>query len=257
MKKNMFVVTHKKIDNIIPKERSILLVGACNKDKIDEYFVDSNGDNISHKNKNFCELTGLYWMTKNCETDVLGLEHYRRFFISRKFFFFKFPFLTDKKVEKILNKYDVIVPKKSLWEDTIYNEYGKGHVLSDLDEVKNIIENKCPEYLSAFNEVVVKGHYAYMLNMFIGKKEVIEKYANWLFSILFELENKIDISNRDAYQSRVYGFLSERLFAVFLAKNSEIKICEKPVQLIESNSASKCQILKIKRKLARIFKKEV
>jgi hypothetical protein len=70
--------------------------------------------------------------------------------------------------------------------------------------------------------------------MFIGKKKVIDEYAKWLFPILFELENYIDITKKDKYNARVYGFLGERLFNVWLIKNN-IKIKELPVYNVESS----------------------
>ena len=44
------------------------------------YVKDNTGDNISAKNANYCELTGLYWAWKNLDADYIGLAHYRRHF---------------------------------------------------------------------------------------------------------------------------------------------------------------------------------
>jgi hypothetical protein len=44
-----------------------------------------------------------------------------------------------------------------------------------------------------------------MANIFVAKTDWLNKYCEWLFTILFELENKM-IPNEDPYQKRVYGF---------------------------------------------------
>ncbi len=48
------------------------------------YVKDNTGQNISDKNSEFSELTGLYWAWKNVDAANLGLAHYRRHFSFRK-----------------------------------------------------------------------------------------------------------------------------------------------------------------------------
>ena len=92
-------------------------VGAEGKERIEEYIQDNTGNNISSKNPNFCELTGLYWAWKNLEADYIGLVHYRRYFTIQN----KIPkteqekfkiVLNQKETEEKLQNVDVILPKK-------------------------------------------------------------------------------------------------------------------------------------------------
>lgn len=48
------------------------------------------------------------------------------------------------------------------------------------------------------------------------KKDIFNEYCSWLFDILDEVEKSIDTSNYDSYQSRVLGFLSERMLSIFV-----------------------------------------
>ena len=78
---------------------------------------------------------------------------------------------------------------------------------------------------------------------------VLNDYCDWLFDILFTLEKEIDLSDRDDYQKRVFGFLSERLFTVWLEHNSQYKKYECRVEFIESEIPFVNVLKKIKRKL--------
>ena len=55
--------------------------------------------------------------------------------------------------------------------------------------------------------------------MIIARNKIFDDYCEWLFSILDELENRVDTSEYDDYQKRVFGFISERLFNVYLHFN--------------------------------------
>ena len=82
----LIVATHKKY--WMPEDPMYLPIHVGAEGKTDEngspldlgYVKDNTGDNISSKNANYCELTGLYWAWKNLTADYIGLVHYRRQF---------------------------------------------------------------------------------------------------------------------------------------------------------------------------------
>lgn len=166
---------------------------------------------------------------KNDNSDIVGLTHYRRYFFNNIFSNSFKNIINKEKIIKILNNYDIIVPKKYKLGGTVKKQYSQIHNIEDLMKCGEIIKNKNPEYSEAFDKVLKKRK-IYTYNMFISRKEVFDDYYKWLFDILFEAEKIIDISNYDNYNKRVYGFLSERLFNVWIEKNKDnLKIKEMPV----------------------------
>ena len=77
------------------------------------YTPDNTGENISIKNLNFCELTGLYWAWKNLDANYLGLVHYRRYFTRKEVHSIeskKKQILTETEWTALLARHPVIVP---------------------------------------------------------------------------------------------------------------------------------------------------
>ena len=78
------------------------------------YIKDNTGENISDKNKNYCELTGLYWAWKNLNADYIGLAHYRRHFtVKNKKGTKEERVITGAELEGLLSSCDVL-PEKLL-----------------------------------------------------------------------------------------------------------------------------------------------
>ena len=226
MKKvEIYIAAHKKFD---PPKDSIYIplhVGSKGKEDLG-YTKDSTGDNISSKNSNYCELTGLYWIWKNSKSDIVGLVHYRRYFYksvlkNRK------KILNREDILKILNKYDVIVaPKGNTWGTNVRENYNQKHIAEDLNKCEKILKKKYPDYKDAFDTIMNGSSYS-PFNMVITRKEIFDEYCKWLFDIFSDLEKKINVEDgRSNYDKRVYGFLSERLFNVWLLKNSNYKVKE-------------------------------
>ena len=217
------------------------------------YVGDNTGDNISIKNPNYCELTGLYWAWKNLDCEYIGLCHYRRYFShklrSNKLEDKKYSILRKEDYEQLLQQYDVILPKKrNYYIETVRSQYEHAHNKQDLDEVEKIIKAKYPLYIEAFKKVM-NSRKLYIYNMFVMKKSLFDEYCVWLFDILFTLEKRIDITNYDKYNARVFGFLSERLFNVWLEKK-QLKIKTINVVFLEKQNWIKkiCKFVKRKYK---------
>ena len=225
----IYVATHKKAE--FPKENIYkpIRVGATLNSDDFGYQRDDSGDNISYKNKSFCELTATYWIMKNDKSDIVGLTHYRRYFFKKHKNNKLENVLSEQDIREILKDKDIIVPNSTfIIKHNAERSWEKTHIKKDYDECRKIIAEKYPDYVEAF-EQFSKSRFLYICNMFIARKEIFDEYYKWLFDILFELEKRTDISNYDDYNKRLFGFMSERLFNVWLLKHKELKLQKMPV----------------------------
>lgn len=215
------------------------------------FTADNTGNNISSKNPHYCELTALYWAWKNLDADYIGLAHYRRHFVLRKpGIFCKDKFsrvLNSTQVELLLQKYSVVLPKpRNYFIETNYSHFIHAHPAESMELTIKILEELYPAYLPAFKQAMNRTK-AHRFNMFIMKKEVFHDYCDWLFSILFELEQRLDISAYNSYNQRIFGFISERLLDVYLEKNN-LSYTELPVLFMEQENWLKKGFAFLKRK---------
>lgn len=216
----IIVATHKAFD--MPHDAMYMPIHVGKKGKHDIGYVgDDSGDNISHLNPYYSELTGLYWAWKNLECDYLGLVHYRRYLTPRKVSYtenmnMNEVILSHQDVDTLLDTCDVIVPqKRRYYIETLYSHYAHTHDANHLDQTRRIIEKQAPEYLESY-DTVMKQRSGYMFNMFVMKKELVDDYLSWLFPILETLQQRLDITDYSAFDARLFGRVSERLFNVWL-----------------------------------------
>lgn len=218
----IIVASHKKFD--MPSDALYLPVhvGSAISKEVTDYQRDDEGENISEKNPNFCELTGIYWAWKNLDADYVGLAHYRRHFGKKRD-----KLLSLDQAKKLFEKADVIVPsKRKYYIESLYSHYDHTMHIEPLDITGQIIKEKYPEYTAEF-EKLKKRTSAHMFNMFVMKKEVYDRYCEWLFDILFELEKRVNVSDYDAFHARFYGRVSELMLDIWLNTN-EISYTEYP-----------------------------
>lgn len=209
------------------------------------YIGDDTGDNISEKNPYYGELTGLYWIWKNRSdcADYLGLCHYRRYFLNDN----GVP-MTAAEYEKILSQYDVMIAKPQTGEYDYRTVYARSHDIRNLKLTEDTIRTLCPEYLDDF-EQIVSSHSCYIGNLFVAPRALFRAYCEWLFDILFTMENSIDTSGMDEYHKRLFGFLSEQLLMVWIRHN-RLSCYEAPFGI----SQEKAETIALKESLRHAFK---
>lgn len=202
---------------------------------------DDTGDHISGRNDSFCELTALYWIWKNTQHQShVGLFHYRRHLSfgrpprkSNRWGVIEYDGLSDhylaenrldpESVAAIVAEHDLILPEKwdvaSAGSHSLYDHFEKGshHAIGDYDLALQILLEKYPDYAAAAKRVN-RAKTGYFTNMFVMRRDLFDAYAEWLFDILFELEQRLDISNYSVQERRIFGFIGEWLFNIYLSK---------------------------------------
>lgn len=223
---------------------------------------DDAGDNISERNKSYCELTTQYWAWKNQKADYYGFCHYRRFFSFNDkklpeddWGTIVYPFmdaqvaqelkLDEKSIQACVEKYDFLIaegiPAKTLRAKSVYDHYDKAPELNikDVDLFLEIIREKYPE----LHETAVEffhGQTFYPCNMFIMKNALFQQYSAMLFDILEEFENRADMSQYSREGYRTTGHLGERMTGIFyqyLKKQGGYSLGELQVALIQNAEA--------------------
>ncbi|WP_218925294.1 MULTISPECIES: DUF4422 domain-containing protein [unclassified Gemella] len=223
----ILIATHKEsnipnLDCYLPVQ-----VGAEINGNITNYQKDNTLYNISELNPYFSELTALYWGWKNLSCDYLGLVHYRRYFGKENVKYredvdLNNLVISSYDIKGYLDNKTVLVPKKrNYYIESLYSHYANTFDGKHLDITKSVIKKLTPEYIDSFDKVMrqKKGH---MFNMYIAPKHISDNYCEWLFPILFELQNNIDTSNMTAFEARLFGRISELLFNVWIEKNGII-----------------------------------
>jgi len=203
---------------------------------------DDTGDNISHLNHLYSELTVAYWVMKNADRsqcDAWGLCHYRRYFIQDKYKLFikkrsRYYYRTNQKkldsiltnelyttLQRLLEHHDVIVQRPA-WARkeegrvyTIKDAYAKAHYAEDYASTMQVVIEKYPDFARSIESYGKLTKMSYN-NMMIARWNVWDEYLNFLFTVIEEVQHRINIHKEENYQKRVFGFLAERLHNLFI-----------------------------------------
>lgn len=196
-----------------PQYITRLQVGATFSDRIVADLQDNIQDNISDKNGNYSELTGLYWFWKNyiqagkLPNGYVGLAHYRRFLE-----------FSDDDLKKIQdNDIDVVLPYPMPYEPNIEAHHLRYLSDSEWNAVLQALDELQSEYAKAFKEIL-KQNYFYNYNVIVAKGEVLNDYCSWLFPLLFRIE-EINDPKGEKQPNRYIGYIGETLETLYFMYN--------------------------------------
>ena len=215
----IYVVQHND-DFFVPLSEGYKIIGVGNK------FEDDGRDNINYLNPYINEATALYDIWKNCNDEVVGLNHYRRIFLYLNKHDYIFNLSFDKAKDMVKDNKIICTGFHDLGNNTIYNylkycfQISSPHVIKTYDKYIDKLEsidNNIVKYLKTRNGFIAR-------NMFVARKEVIDKYCQWLFSFIIPLTEEFimkDLENVEPFgkfsgQERMLGHFIERIFSYWL-----------------------------------------
>ena len=222
-----WVVTHKASGIALTEGYRKLCVGG----HMDDISAsEQEGKNIAEYNDRLNELTGLYWIWKNTDSEYVGLSHYRRFFQEDGHR------LDEQGVEDILaeDEYDLILaPMRLNWTlaENLRQAVGLDRAVKAMRTMRDVIRKRQPEYEDAFVDVL-NGNFFYYCNMFVTSREILNEYCEWLFSFITEAADRIDVTGANYVQRRTAGYLGEMMMSVWLERHPDLLVYEMPLEVI-------------------------
>ena len=173
-----------------------------------KYLVDKKhpGDNIDRLNPYYCELTGLYYMWKHDTDDIVGLEHYRRYFYTGS------RMLTRDDAGDILSRNDILlVPHHHPKKRTTYQWFITAQKEKDLDKWLLCIDAACPQMMPTFIDYM-NSNLLYVCNMFITSKDILDEWCSWIFPMLSLYDRAAGLTE---FNKRIDGYLAEHTFGAW------------------------------------------
>ena len=202
---------------ILPEYVYPLQAGAACSDVRIADLVDNQGDNISDRNGNYSELTGLFWLWKNKlnlngsedgdNRQYYGLSQYRRLL----------SFSEDDLLRLVDNDVDVVLPYPMPYDPDINAHHKRYLEDDDWDAMLTALKELQPEYADYFPKVLEQ-QYLYNYNVILANKTVLREYCEWLFPILMRTEELSDPRGCDR-ADRYIGYMGETLETLYFMKN--------------------------------------
>lgn len=200
-----------RIDQAPESFNIMLQVGASLTDVRKGCITDDTGDNISEKNGNYCECTGLYWIWKNTRgQDYVGIEHYRRRLRIRE----------NQERNIRMGIVDILTALPQFVMQPVGRFFRNGLISeTDWDLIKNSITTIDSRFSKAWEKFESCWFY-FSCNLCLMKRNWFDEYCKFAFGIAFRIESEYE--NREIYRNdRYMGYIFEILFSVFVMRYYE------------------------------------
>lgn len=207
---------------------------------------DDEGENISAKNGSYCELTAQYWAWKNLDADYLGLCHYRRFLtfpegdyeldnrrqiqagILDQRNIERFGLADERLMRQVIEENDCVVgeledvsglPTPRGKQRSAYGHWAAHDRdlinVNDLDRLVELVDELYPQYSADMHEYLAGKHFL-GYNCFVMRRDLFDQLCSFEFDVLGRLEAETDLTNYNQMRTRIYGFMAEILYSVYV-----------------------------------------
>lgn len=228
----IYIIGHKPLDYGFWDDELYTPIQVGDAEKYTKLKDDGNKDNVSAWNPIMAENTATYYLWKHRHpSKYKGQCQYRR----------RLKFSVDTDFDKMFEKCDVIAARPLVLADTLYRQYCACHSNLDMDMLEKILNEKYPDYVEDFDRYIKKGRTIFYSNGFVMRAEHYDQYAEWLFGVfrafkeeyvcwnavgdaIYSMDMQIVKGQRknikgNKYQRQCLGFLSERLFTLYILHN--------------------------------------
>jgi hypothetical protein len=223
------------------------IVGEAGEGPLDPVFQTDREPPTLTDHHSLAEMRCHYWVwqhlppTAHGGGNYVGFQHYRRAFagemsagrvaefrVSAADWLRREPGLTAHWFNGTLNHADIIVPRKWPAAPDLGTDYARSHSAEDWQTLLHALPS--PELTTLAAQI----DFIHRANMFVMRVDLFNEYMTWWDMIMTRVMLAI-IPPADGYQSRTFGFMSERLFTMWVTQlrhqRPQLRILELPLVL--------------------------
>ncbi len=166
---------------------------------------DNTGDNISERNRQYCEMSAVYWIWKNTNHEWTGIEHYRRHL--------------HVKPEMLHEDIDVLMPLPYMCYPYTVAQFRRFVSEDVLQLLLKALRDLHPEQYPEYNRILY-GKYQYTYNLLCARRQVFEDYCGWFFEITEYME-RISDEVPAIKDTRALSYVAEVLTNLYFMHNEK------------------------------------